>query len=187
TADTFPIEFVEENHENNHENQQSDYENQGRDHKSYPVNDANIPMLEKHIKFLKTNLNAKLDKILANQKHESKGMINLISILKKLAIHFPTQGTGGYEQNNVGDGTIEPIVIVPIACSGDTIRNNDKQQDIGISTSDDITRRLNYEEREEKGAEFCSKDKYLIAKEVDEQRNQHIVKGVGADCLNEYL
>ncbi|MCD7453866.1 hypothetical protein HAX54_022425 [Datura stramonium] len=53
------------------------------------------------------------------------------------------------EQNNIGGGTIEPIDIVSISCSGDIISNNDMQQDIDISTSDDIARKLSYEERAE--------------------------------------
>ncbi|MCD9639589.1 hypothetical protein HAX54_024208, partial [Datura stramonium] len=81
------------------------------------------------------------------------------------------------EQSNIGGDTIEPIDIVPIACSGDTVPNNDKQQDISASTSDDTARRLSYEKRVEEGAEFCSKDKHLIEKEADGQSNQHIEKG----------
>ncbi|MCE3215966.1 hypothetical protein HAX54_004219 [Datura stramonium] len=57
--------------------------------------------------FLKTNLNAKLDKVLVNQMHESRCMDDLFSILKKLGIHFPTQGTGGY-----GDALLQSVVFV---------------------------------------------------------------------------
>ncbi|MCD7465948.1 hypothetical protein HAX54_002168, partial [Datura stramonium] len=64
--DTLPIEFREENHGNYHKNHKSDHENHKRDYASDHVNDANILMLEKCVKFLETNLNAKLDKILVN-------------------------------------------------------------------------------------------------------------------------
>ncbi|MCD9639743.1 hypothetical protein HAX54_024464, partial [Datura stramonium] len=39
----------------------------------------------------------------------------------------------------------------------------------------------------EEGDDFCSRDKHLISKEADGQSNQHIAKGLGVDCLNEYL
>ncbi|MCD9637653.1 hypothetical protein HAX54_021057, partial [Datura stramonium] len=212
-VDTIPIEFGEENHENNHENQQSDHENHGRDHTSNPVNNANIPMLEKHVKFLETNLNANLDKILENQmwasgygdapvqfggicfpspavevisrkkrrsvggRHKketytSQEMGDKSQILEQSALCDLGDSTGFAnitKQNNVGGDTIEPIDVVPIACIGDTVPNNDKQQDIDISTSEDITRRLSYEERPEEGV-----DKE-VADPVTSVEEQHLV------------
>ncbi|MCE0481040.1 hypothetical protein HAX54_038419 [Datura stramonium] len=91
------------------------------------------------------------------------------------------------KQNNVGGGTIESIDVVPIACIRNVVANNDKEQDIGVPNSEDIERRLSYDERPEEGDEFCSKDKHLISKEADGKSSQHIAKGVDADCLNEIV
>ncbi|MCE2055518.1 hypothetical protein HAX54_042796, partial [Datura stramonium] len=72
----------------------------------------------------------------------------------------------GQQQNNVGGGTIESIDVVPIACIRNVVANNDKEQDIGVPNSEDIERRLSYDERPEEGDEFCSKDKHLISKKL---------------------
>ncbi|MCE5166839.1 hypothetical protein HAX54_027919 [Datura stramonium] len=61
------------------------------------------------------------------------------------SIDFPNT----IEYNDLGGGTCEPIIIVPIDRIGDSVATDDKQHDIGFFPSDDTERRLSYDERSE--------------------------------------
>ncbi|MCD7469953.1 hypothetical protein HAX54_009447 [Datura stramonium] len=51
------------------------------------------------------------------------------------------------EQKDLRGGSIKPIIVVPIACIGDSVENNDKKKDTSISPSENFARRLSYDER----------------------------------------